>query len=278
MDLAVLNEVSEQQATNRLSACNASQRWIDAMLARRHLEQLTNAVVRATAAGDERDPADAFEAELDAMSEASRSAYEALVGAPGFVRFFRRVTPIAQISTLPIASRPVARGVAKADELEDLRAIPWVFAWGQSRVNLPGWYGLGTGLDAVARRRGGLTTLRAMFRDWPFFTALIENAELSLAKADPSIAELYMSRGARDDLAADIREEMARTRELVLQVAGHPDLLDCRPELQLAVELRNPYVDALSFLQLRFLDGRGRAERLVQATVNGVAAGLRNTG
>jgi phosphoenolpyruvate carboxylase len=188
------------------------------------------------------------------------------------------VTPIAQISTLPIASRPVARGVGKADELEDLRAIPWVFAWGQSRVNLPGWYGLGTGLDAVARRRGGLTTLRAMFRDWPFFTALIENAELSLAKADPSIAELYMSRGARDDLAADIREEMARTRELVLQVAGHPDLLDCRPELQLAVELRNPYVDALSFLQLRFLDGRGRAERLVQATVNGVAAGLRNTG
>jgi phosphoenolpyruvate carboxylase len=253
-------------------------RYGDAMLARRHLEQLTNAVVRATAAGDERDPADAFEAELDAMSEASRSAYEALVGAPGFVRFFRRVTPIAQISTLPIASRPVARGVAKADELEDLRAIPWVFAWGQSRVNLPGWYGLGTGLDAVARRRGGLTTLRAMFRDWPFFTALIENAELSLAKADPSIAELYMSRGARDDLAADIREEMTRTRELVLQVAGHPDLLDCRPELQLAVELRNPYVDALSFLQLRFLDGRGRAERLVQATVNGVAAGLRNTG
>jgi phosphoenolpyruvate carboxylase len=253
-------------------------RYGHAMLARRHLEQLTNAVVRATAAGDERDPADAFEDELETMSEASRGAYEALVGAPGFVRFFRRVTPIAQISTLPIASRPVARGVAKADELEDLRAIPWVFAWGQSRVNLPGWYGLGTGLDAVARRRGGLTTLRAMFRDWPFFTALIENAELSLAKADPSIAELYMSRGARDDLAADIREEMARTRELVLQVAGHPDLLDCRPELQLAVELRNPYVDALSFLQLRFLDGRGRAERLVQATVNGVAAGLRNTG
>ncbi len=253
-------------------------RYGDAMLARRHLEQLTNAVVRATAAGDERDPADAFEAELDTMSEASRRAYEALVGSAGFVRFFRRVTPIAQISTLPIASRPVARGVAKADELEDLRAIPWVFAWGQSRVNLPGWYGLGTGLGAVARRRGGITTLRAMFRDWPFFTALIENAELSLAKADPSIAELYMSRGARDDLAADIREEMARTRDLVLQVAGHPDLLDCRPELQLAVELRNPYVDALSFLQLRFLDGRGRAERLVQATVNGVAAGLRNTG
>jgi len=253
-------------------------RYGDAMLARRHLEQLTHAVVRATARGDEPDPADAFELELESMAEASREAYEALVGSPGFVRFFRKVTPIAQISTLPIASRPVARGLGRADELDDLRAIPWVFAWGQSRVNLPGWYGLGTGLDAVARRRGGLTTLRAMFRDWPFFTAMIENAELSLAKADPGIAELYMSRGDRDDLAADIRDEMTRTRELVLQVAGHPELLDCRPELQQAVELRNPYVDALSFLQLRFLDGRGRAERLVQATVNGVSAGLRNTG
>ncbi|HJR97358.1 MAG TPA: phosphoenolpyruvate carboxylase [Actinomycetota bacterium] len=253
-------------------------RYGDATLARRHLEQLTHAVVRATAGGDEPDPADGFEAELQSMAEASREAYERLVGSPGFVRFFRKVTPIAQISTLPIASRPVARGLGRGDELDDLRAIPWVFAWGQSRVNLPGWYGLGTGLDAVARRRGGLTTLRAMFRDWPFFTAMIENAELSLAKADPGIAELYMSRGGRDDLAADIRDEMARTRELVLQVAGHPDLLDCRPELQQAVELRNPYVDALSFLQLRFLDGRGRAERLVQATVNGVSAGLRNTG
>jgi phosphoenolpyruvate carboxylase len=251
--------------------------YADSMLARRHLEQLTHAVVRATA-GDEPDPADGFELEIETMSVASREAYEALVRSPGFVRFFRAVTPIEQISTLPIASRPVARGVGRADELDDLRAIPWVFAWGQSRVNLPGWYGLGTGLDAVARRRGGLTTLRAMFRDWPFFRAMIENAELSLAKADPGIAELYLSRGARDDLAADIRDEMARTHELVLQVAGHPDLLDCRPELQRAVELRNPYVDALSFLQLRFLDGRGRAERLVQATVNGVAAGLRNTG
>jgi phosphoenolpyruvate carboxylase len=253
-------------------------RYGDAMLARRHLEQLTNAVVRATAAGDEPDPSTRFERELQTMSGASREAYQALVRSPGFVRFFRKVTPIAQISTLPIASRPVARGIDRVDELDDLRAIPWVFAWGQSRVNLPGWYGLGTGLEAVARGRGGLVSLRAMFRDWPFFTALLENAELSLAKADPSIAELYLSRGRRDDLATDIREEMARTTDLVLRVTGHPHLLDCRPELQRAVELRNPYVDALSFLQLRFLDGRGRAERLVQATVNGVAAGLRNTG
>jgi len=253
-------------------------RYGEPMLARRHLEQLTSAVVRVTAADDAPDPVDRFERQVERMAEASRARYESLVRSPGFVRFFRRVTPIAQISTLPIASRPVSRGVGEADDLDDLRAIPWVFAWGQSRVNLPGWYGLGAGLDAVARERGGLATLRAMFREWPFFTALIENAELSLAKADPAIAELYLARGDRDDLSAAIRDEMARTTELVLRVVGHPELLDCRPELQQAVELRNPYVDALSFLQLRFLDGRGRAERLVQATVNGVAAGLRNTG
>ena len=212
------------------------------------------------------------------MAETSRARYESLVHAEGFVRFFREVTPIAQISTLPIASRPVARGVGDAGELEDLRAIPWVFAWGQSRVNLPGWYGLGAGLDAVARGKGGLATLRAMFRDWPFFTALIENAELSLAKADPGIADLYLARGGRGDLVRDIRNEMRRTTELVLKVAGHPGLLDCRSELQQAVELRNPYVDALSFLQLRFLDRGDPSDRLVQATVSGVAAGLRTTG
>ncbi|MET0802061.1 MAG: phosphoenolpyruvate carboxylase [Actinomycetota bacterium] len=253
-------------------------RYGDATLAQRHLEQLTTAVVRASTGDVASDPADRFDGELARMAEASRRRYESLVHRPGFVRFFRRVTPIAQISTLPIASRPVSRGVGAAVELEDLRAIPWVFAWGQSRVNLPGWYGLGTGLEAVADTRGGLATLRSMFREWPFFTAMIENAELSLAKADAGIAELYLERGEREDLAGDIRTELARTTELVLAVAGHPRLLDCRPELQQAVELRNPYVDALSFLQLRFLDGRGRAERLVQATVNGVAAGLRNTG
>ena len=117
-----------------------------------------------------------------------------------------------------------------------------------------------------------------MFREWPFFTAMIENAELSLAKADAGIAELYLARGEREDLAADIRTSWHERPSSCSRSPGIRDLLDCRPDLQQAVELRNPYVDALSFLQLRFLDGRGRAERLVQATVNGVAAGLRNTG
>jgi phosphoenolpyruvate carboxylase len=250
-------------------------------IARRHLEQLTNAVVRASAAGpDTPDPAAAFERDIETMAAASEEAYRGLVRAPGFVAFFRSVTPIAQIGSLPIASRPVARSARTTDELDDLRAIPWVFAWAQARVNLPGWFGLGSGLAAVADPRGGLDRLRRMFRDWPFFTSFMENAELSLAKADLDIAELYLARGERPEVTAAIRDELALTVSLVLAVTGHDRLLDCKPELQRAIELRNPYVDALSLLQLRFLAERptARTDHLIQATISGVAAGLQNTG
>ena len=255
-------------------------RYGDPALARRHLEQLTNAVIRASAVGPHADPADGFAEEIDAMSAASRTRYEALVHAPGFVAFFRRVTPIAQIGTLPIASRPVSRGVEEATALEDLRAIPWVFAWSQSRVNLAGWYGLGSGLEAIAERPGGAARLREMTQTWPFFAALLDNAELSLAKADLEIAGRYLARGRRPDLARAIRDELARTTDLVLLATGHHRLLEDRPELRRAIAFRNPYVDALSFLQVRFLDERpgARTERLIQATISGVAAGLQNTG
>ena len=255
-------------------------RYGTAALARRHLEQLTNAVVRTTARVPGEDPADRFTSEIETMFGASRERYEELVHAKGFVEFFRRVTPIAQIGTLPIASRPVSRGMDASTVLEDLRAIPWVFAWGQSRVNLTGWYGLGTGMQAVASRRGGVARLRAMSRDWPFFATLLENAELSLAKADPAIADLYLARGDRPDLTSVIHDELARTTEMVLSATGHTRLLDSKPDLQRAIEFRNPYVDALSFLQVRFLGEPQDAhtERLVQATISGVAAGLQNTG
>ena len=255
-------------------------RYGNPAIARRHLEQITNAVLRRRPRRrSSRSPA-AFTEEIDAMAAASRDAYRALVRADGFVAFMRRVTPIEQIGTLRIASRPVSRGAADADDLDDLRAIPWVFSWAQSRVNLPGWFGLGSGLAAVAFTPGGPARLRRMFRTWPFFTSFVENAELSLAKTDAAVGGRYLERGGRPDLQAVIERELALTTELVLSTAGHDRLLDCRPELQRAIEFRDPYVDALSFLQLRFL-GEGASattERLVQATINGVAAGLQNTG
>jgi len=253
-------------------------RYSSPAVARWHLEQVVSAVlvVSETRAGAP-DPAAPFEAPIAEMERASERAYRDLVQDPRFVSFFRRVTPFEQISTLPIASRPVARGAG--EDLGALRAIPWVFAWAQSRCNLAGWFGLGSGLEAVGRRRGGIATLRAMNAEWPFFRAFLENAELSLAKADRQIAELYLARGNAPDLARTIVEELDRSTGWVLRVTGHARPLDARPALQDALELRDPYVDALSFLQLRFLDSRGaRAERIVQATINGVAAGLQNTG
>ena len=253
-------------------------RYSNPAVARWHLEQVVSAVLVAseTPAGAP-DPAAPFAEPIAEMERASERAYRDLVQDRRFVGFFRAVTPFEQISTLPIASRPVARSPGK--DLGSLRAIPWVFAWAQSRCNLAGWFGLGSGLEAVGRRRGGIATLRAMHTEWPFFRTFLENAELSLAKADRQIAELYLARGDAPDLARTIVEELDRSTAWVLRVTGHAGLLDGRPALRRALELRDPYVDALSFLQLRFLDARGaRAERIVQATINGVAAGLQNTG
>jgi phosphoenolpyruvate carboxylase len=201
-----------------------------------------------------------------------------LVDAPGFARFFTRVTPIRQIASLPIASRPVSRS-STVEDLDALRAIPWVFAWAQTRVNLAGWFGLGSGLEAIAARRGGVGRLRRMNRGWPFFAVILENAELAIAKTDHAIATRYLARGRRPDLAAAILDERDLTRRLLATVTRHPEPLDGRPSLKASIDLRAPYVDALSFLQLRFLDGRSqRAERMVQATIGGIAAALQNTG
>jgi phosphoenolpyruvate carboxylase len=257
-------------------------------IGRRHLEQVTNAVMvastpRAEAVLREREAR--FAAAAARMASASEAAYRDLVGQEGFAEFFAKVSPVEELSGLRIGSRP-ARRDARPD-LASLRAIPWAFAWTQNRCNLPGWYGLGAGLDAVAAGPGGRETLAAMYASWPFFSSLIENAEMSLAKADPLIAELYLALGERPDLAAAIRQELRRTRALVTEVTGHDRLLGRRPVLRRAVELRNPYVDALSFIQVRFLaelraspppPDRDRVASLVLLTVNGVAAGLQNTG
>jgi phosphoenolpyruvate carboxylase len=255
----------------------AFQRYGNPAIAARHLEQLTNAVVRAPDI-DRPDPADDFAAAVATMEHASIEAYVGLVSDRRMRAFFRRVTPFREVGALPIASRPVSR--TGGNDLEAIRAIPWVFAWSQSRVNLTGWFGLGAGLRAVADGPGGMATLRRMVRRWPFFASFIENAELSLAKADRAIAEPYLARGRDEELATAILEELERTRDMVLAVAGHDRLLDCRPQLRSAIDLRNAYVDALSFLQLRFLDERPsrQVDRILQATISGVAAGLQNTG
>ena len=250
-------------------------RYGDPDIAWHHLEQLARAVAAAPGL-DTPDPADAFGDEIATMRSASEAAWRALVRAPGFARCVTRATPIKQIASMPIASRPVSR-TATVDDLDALRAIPWVFSWTQARVNLPGWFGLGTGLEAVAQSRGGLARLRRMHRTWPFFAVLLENASVSLAKADRTLAARYLARADRPEHARAIFDEWDRTEAMLLAVTGEERLLGARAGLRSAVDLRAPYVDALSYLQLGFLDDP-KATRLVQATIAGVAAGLQNTG
>jgi phosphoenolpyruvate carboxylase len=292
-------------------------------IAKRHLEQVGSAVLLASSARiAERTAAAAetYSGVAARIDQAACAAFRRLVEADGFADWFARISPLGEIGGLRIGSRPAKRGLrpggaapgaasggaapgaasggaapgaasgggpAPAMDLADLRAIPWVFAWSQTRMNLPGWFGLGSGLAAVADAEGP-DVLRRAYRDWPLFGVLLENAEMSLAKTDRLIGARYLALGGREDLTEMVLAEYDRTRRLVLTVTGHDRLLANRHVLSRAVSLRDPYVDALSYLQLRALtalrhtdpedDERERLERLLLLTVNGVAAGLQNTG
>jgi phosphoenolpyruvate carboxylase len=272
--------------------------YSDATIARRHLEQMTGAALLASTPEHDATLAAALVLGAPIMTElaaTSRRAYRALVhDDPGFAAFFRAITPIDELSDLRLGSRPAARGRTEtAPSIDSLRAIPWTFAWSQARVNLPGWFGLGTALEAFEAAHGtdGLATLSRLGRDWPFLASVLDNAEMSLAKADMGVARFYaaLARGDGDDRRwATIEAESHRTSAMLRRITGRDRLLDHAPVLQRSIMLRNPYVDSLSELQVRLLarlrtlptddPERGRLLRLVHLTVNGVAAGLQNTG
>jgi phosphoenolpyruvate carboxylase len=272
-------------------------------IAKRHLEQVSSAVLLASSernADLNAAAAATYRGIADRIDEAARTVFRDLVTSDGFADWFARISPLGEIGGLRIGSRPAKRGLAPAApgavstmDLTDLRAIPWVFAWSQTRMNLPGWFGLGSGLAAIAGPAGtngdtnGTEVLRRAYREWPLFGVLLDNAEMSLAKTDRLIGARYLALGGREDLTARVLAEYDLTRRLVLAVTGHDRLLADRHVLSRAVALRDPYVDALSYLQLRALaalrglgpdDERERLERLLLLTVNGVAAGLQNTG
>jgi phosphoenolpyruvate carboxylase len=261
-------------------------------IAKRHLEQVSSAVMLASSGKRAEPSAASYGGIAGRIDQAARAAFRGLIEADGFAEWFARISPLGEIGGLRIGSRPSKRGLAgnapaKTMDLNDLRAIPWVFAWSQTRVNLPGWFGLGSGLAVIETDPDGTGVLRRAYREWPLFGVLLDNAEMSLAKTDRPIAARYLALGGRDDLSARVLAEYDLTKRLVLAVTGHDRLLADRPVLSRAVALRDPYVDALSYLQLRALSAlrdpsddqdRERVERLLLLTVNGVAAGLQNTG
>ena len=263
-------------------------RYEDPALAHRQLEQIVSAVLLASAEGPRADVAAPWRGAIETMAAAAHAEYLALVdGTPGFLDYWQAATPIDEISRLRIGSRPTARR-GGALTRGGVRAIPWVFSWMQSRFNLPGWYGLGAALARVERGR-----LREMYEVWPFFRALLDNAEMSLLKADMGIAALYSSlvpdRTLADAVFARVTAEHARARDAVLGATGRAALMEGDPVIQRSVQLRNPYVDPLNYLQVEMLrrlrtlpDREGpEAERLreiIVLTINGISAGLRNTG
>ena len=281
--------------------------YADPALARRHLERVAGAVLVASIRDATTNPDPEREREritlMEDLAARAKRAYRALVyDDPEFAAFFRRITPIDELAGLRFGSRPAARPQAAAVDgggppppppIDDLRAIPWVFAWSQARVDLPGWYGLGSALEQAAREHGPdlWDRLATQYEEWPFLMAVIDNSEFSLARADMTVATRYASLATAVGDAgrwATIVAEYDRTVQAVLRITGRSNLLDGLPAIQRAITVRNPYVDALSELQVQGLEAlrhrdispeRESALRdLVQLTVSGIAAGLQTTG
>lgn len=264
-------------------------RYSNPDIAYHRLEQITNAVLLASAPNPAaKDIPTVWRSTMDTMANVSHRAYRKLVyETPGFIDFWRAATPINEISLMHIGSRPPSRGGSA--EVNKIRAIPWVFSWMQTRCNLPGWYGLGAGLNSVS----DIELLRQMYTDWPFFKNIIDNVESSLVKADMDIAALYISlvpdQKLAGELFGEIRAEFERTCKAVIDISGRKELMDSDPMTKESVRLRNPYVDPLNYIQvemlrrLRALPDQKSPEAqqildIVVLTINGIAAGLRNTG
>jgi len=255
-------------------------------IALRTLEQTAGSVALATAMPQHRgNDMPEWHAMMDVIARESRRAYRDLIYAnPRFYEYFRQATPIDLIERMRIGSRPSARRTGEG--VEDLRAIPWVFAWTQSRYVLPGWYGFGTGLKAASKEFDA-AAFADMFREWYFMRALTSDAEMVLAKADLSIARLYseLAGNLHDEFFPIIEKEYELTRDLILEFSGHEALLDGDTTLQRSIMLRNPYIDPMSFMQVDLLE-RWRASNyedeqlfsVLLASVNGIAQGLQNTG
>jgi len=241
---------------------------------------------------------------LDQLSQTAHQTYRHLIYEnPDFLRFFEQATPISELGWLNIGSRPARRTAGRS--VEELRAIPWVFSWMQSRYVLPSWYGVGMALEAYMNEDSThIMQLKEMYRSWPFLRAFLDNLQMTLSKADMHIAHHYATlvddEQLRQYLSNDIEQEYERTRQMVIRIVGGHELLDHTPVLQQSIRRRNPYVDPLSYFQIALLrrlrnsggplmlsteqatsedeQERARLTYAVLLTINGIAAGVRNTG
>jgi phosphoenolpyruvate carboxylase len=265
-------------------------KYAEAVLAERNLELMVAASLEAL--GRQPDAASGAEAGWEeVMEQMSSTAFmfyrEMIAENPDILPYFQQATPVAELEHARIGSRPAKRGESRG--LDDLRAIPWVFGWMQSRHVLPAWFGVGRALEEFSRRKeGNGALLQAMMSEFPLFQDLIRNVEVGMAKADLPIARRYAAlvpdEGLRERVFSLVEEEFDRTRRMLLEITGQSALLEQNPVLARSIRLRNPYVDPLSLIQVSLLRrkrGGEQSEELdyaLAATINGIAAGLRNTG
>ena len=262
-------------------------KYADPESGRRNLETLAAAALEASFKKENDHTHKRHAAIAEALSARAFEVYRALVNTPGFVEYFRASTPIAEISDLNIGSRPASR--RSSEKIEDLRAIPWVFSWSQCRLMLPGWYGFGSAVETWQARNGGsVAELQTMYREWPFFRSVLSNLDMVLAKTDLAIAsryaELVPSKKLRTEIFGRLSDEWQRARKWLGAITGNAELLADNPTLARSIRNRFPYLDPLNHVQVELLrryragDREDRLLRMIHLTINGLAAGLRNSG
>ena len=268
-----------------------SSRYSEPEIAHRHLQQLCHAVLCSTGRRPDFEKIDDWSEVMDSISERAYKKYRSLVEREDFLSYFQTASPIDQIGKLNIGSRPSHRRATQT--LDDLRAIPWVFAWTQSRTDVPSWYGVGTGISEwldEGDRENREAMLLEMYQTWPFFRTLLDNVHLGMGRADMSISSLY-AQLAGDEVGTsvfkDIQDEFELSKLHVLKITGGDDILHTEPWLQHSIRVRNPYVDPLNYIQVELLkrlrenpegaDADAIRHALLQS-VNGIAAGLQTVG
>lgn len=261
-------------------------RYAQTAIAHRHLEQIVNAVLKAEYRNTPQFNRPEARELMEFIARRSMQAYHDLIHHPDFWQWYREVTPIEHISKLRIASRPVSRKSAQEVDFESMRAIPWVFSWTQTRYNVPGWYGFGAPLLEVMQDKNNGMLLWEMYAEWPFFQAVLNNAQLEMARTRLPIAKYYqvLSTVNFDDR---IGEEFSKTRRAILQITGQEDILDNSPVIQKSIYLRNPYTDVLNLLQIELMRRWREAEHhnneddlrhAILLSINGIAAAMQSTG
>ncbi|QDT03842.1 Phosphoenolpyruvate carboxylase [Rubripirellula lacrimiformis] len=269
-------------------------RYDDQQIAHRHLEQVVWSSLLASGDPPPADP-DQWTETLDTMATDSFTHYRQLIEQPDFVPFFRLGTPVDEVEQLQIGSRPSRRRGGAS--LSDLRAIPWVFSWTQCRCLIPAWYGLGTATEMILEQQGMAQQLQTMYRDWPFFQATIDNAELAIAKSDMDIAGYYAQLADQSEnlktISQMIRDEHRRSQAAILKITGRDSLLGGTPWLKESIRVRNRYIDPLNLIQVELLSrlracaeetGEEAQQRqtelqyLARLSINGLASGMRTSG